>query len=412
MLPLHLHDQLESSSSTKSRLKEKIAGLFRFIFSDKNSRNLFSFLVLNLSFAIVELLYGVWTNSLGLISDSFHMFFDCTALLAGLAATVVSRWKASEAFSYGYVRAEIIAGFINGLFLLFIAFFIFSEAVERIFEPPHVEHERLFIVSVMGFIVNLIGIFVFQHGGAHHGHSHGGDDDHHDDHSIADLKPSQVYQAPNHCDTQHSSHGHDHGHSHDNSSHGHSHGDHGHSHGDHGHSHGSSSDHGHSHGTRSSHGHSHGGGGGGSSNKQILKGVFLHILADTLGSVGVIVSALLIRLFDWHIADPICSMIIAVLISVSTFPLLNDSASVLMQRTPKEIEKSLPVCYQRVMQLEGVLGLHQTHFWTLCSEVYVGTMKLEVSPDADVRYINSQTHNIFTQIGVRQLFVQIDYAQM
>jgi len=424
MLPLHLHDQLESSSSVKFKLKEKLGGLFRLIFSDKNSRNLFSFLVLNLSFAVVELLYGVWTNSLGLISDSFHMFFDCTALLAGLAATVIARWKSTEAFSYGYVRAEIIAGFINGLFLLFIAFFIFSEAVERIFEPPHVEHERLFVVSVLGFIVNLVGIFVFQHGGAHHGHSHGGDDDdhHHHDHSISDLKPYQVYEAPNHynhCDTsQHSSHGHDHGHSHDHSSHGHSHdtrGDHGHSHGssspDHGHSHDTRSSHGHSHGTKS-HGHSHGGSGTGASNKQILKGVFLHILADTLGSVGVIISALLIRLFDWHIADPICSMIIAVLISISTFPLLNDSASVLMQRTPKEIEKSLPVCYQRVMQLEGVLGLHQTHFWTLCSEVYVGTMKLEVSPDADVRYINSQTHNIFTQIGVRQLFVQIDYAQM
>jgi len=426
MLPLHLHEQLESSSSVKFKLKEKVSGLFRLIFSDKNSRNLLGFLGLNLSFAIVELLYGVWTNSLGLISDSFHMFFDCTALLAGLAATVIARWKSTEAFSYGYVRAEILAGFVNGLFLLFIAFFIFSEAVERIFEPPHVEHERLFVVSVLGFLVNLVGIFVFQHGGGHHGHSHGGDDDdhHHDNHTISDTKPSQVYQAPedhhNHCDTsQHSSHGHDHsshGHSHDSpSDHGHSHsGDHGHSHsGDHGHSHASSSpDHGHTHGTKSSHGHSHGGSGTGASNKQILKGVFLHILADTLGSVGVIISALLIRLFDWHIADPICSMIIAVLISVSTFPLLNDSATVLMQRTPKEIEKSLPICYQRVMQLEGVLGLHQTHFWTLCSEVYVGTMKLEVSPDADVRYINSQTHNIFTQIGVRQLFVQIDHAQM
>merc|ERR1719167_1559111 len=180
MLPLHLHDQLESSSSVKFKLKEKLGGLFRLIFSDKNSRNLFSFLVLNLSFAVVELLYGVWTNSLGLISDSFHMFFDCTALLAGLAATVIARWKSTEAFSYGYVRAEILAGFVNGLFLLFIAFFIFSEAVERIFEPPHVEHERLFIVSVLGFLVNLVGIFVFQHGVAHHGHSHGGDeDDHH-----------------------------------------------------------------------------------------------------------------------------------------------------------------------------------------------------------------------------------------
>ena len=91
MLPLHLHDQLESSSSVTFKLKEKISGLFRLIFSDKNSRNLLGFLGLNLSFAIVELLYGVWTNSLGLISDSFHMFFDCTALLAGLAATVIAR---------------------------------------------------------------------------------------------------------------------------------------------------------------------------------------------------------------------------------------------------------------------------------------------------------------------------------
>ena len=102
MLPLHLHDQLESSKSTRSKLKEKVAGLFRFIFSDKNSRNLFSFLLLNLSFAIVELLYGVWTNSLGLISDSFHMFFDCTALLAGLAATVVSRLAPPPLFLFPY----------------------------------------------------------------------------------------------------------------------------------------------------------------------------------------------------------------------------------------------------------------------------------------------------------------------
>lgn len=75
--------------------------LIRLIFSEKTSRRLLGFLILNLSFAFVELLYGIWTNSLGLISDSFHMFFDCTALLAGLAASVISRWRATETFSYG-----------------------------------------------------------------------------------------------------------------------------------------------------------------------------------------------------------------------------------------------------------------------------------------------------------------------
>ena len=75
----------------------------RAILKDPATRNLFFFLCLNLSFAFVELLYGMWTNSLGLISDSFHMFFDCTALLAGLVAALVAKWAANERFSYGLV---------------------------------------------------------------------------------------------------------------------------------------------------------------------------------------------------------------------------------------------------------------------------------------------------------------------
>lgn len=83
---------------------------------------------------------------------------------------MITKWRANERFSYGYVRAEVLAGFINGLFLLFISFFIFSEAVERLVEPPEVKHERLLVVSILGFLVNLVGIFVFQHGGGGHGH--------------------------------------------------------------------------------------------------------------------------------------------------------------------------------------------------------------------------------------------------
>lgn len=52
-------------------------------------------------FTFVELVYGVWTNSLGLISDGFHMFFDCSALVMGLYAAVMSHWKATRIFSYG-----------------------------------------------------------------------------------------------------------------------------------------------------------------------------------------------------------------------------------------------------------------------------------------------------------------------
>jgi len=281
------------------------------------------------------------------------MFFDCTGLLAGLAASVITKWKANDKYSYGYVRAEVLAGFVNGLFLLFIAFFIMSEAVERAIEPPEVKHERLFVVSVLGLLVNLVGIYAFQHG---HGHSHGG-------------------------------------------------GSHGHSHSSHGHSHGHSVLMGNDHG----HGHSHE---LTSTDSQIMKGVFLHILADTLGSVGVIVSALLMQMFGWMIADPICSMFIAILIALSVLALIKESVQILMQRQPHALDHVLPQCYQKVMQLAGVYSIQEPHFWTLCSDVYVGALKLEVSKAADPKYVVSHTHMIFAGAGVRQLYVQLDYSPM
>ncbi|KAF2879469.1 hypothetical protein ILUMI_26693 [Ignelater luminosus] len=348
MLPLSHKDTVGGGFGT--RIKERINGWLRLIFSDRNSRNLFLFLILNLSFAFVELAYGIWTNSLGLISDSFHMFFDCTGLLAGLAASLITKWKANDKYSYGYVRAEVLAGFVNGLFLLFIAFFIMSEAVERAIEPPEVKHERLFVVSVLGFLINLVGIYAFQHG-----HSHGG-----------------------------SQHGHGHSHSH------------GHAHNSHGHSH----DHNVEIDMMSS------------GNSQIMKGVFLHILADTLGSVGVIISAILMQMFGWMIADPICSMFIASLIILSVLPLIKDSVVILMQRQPYSLDNILPQCYQKVISLAGVYSVQEPHFWTLCSDVYVGALKLEVSKNVDPKYVVSHTQMIFAAAGVRQLYVQLDYTPM
>ncbi|KAM3876311.1 zinc transporter 7 [Diretmus argenteus] len=401
MLPLSIKD--DEYKPAKFNLLAKMSGWFRSILADKTSRNLFFFLCLNLSFAFVELMYGIWSNSLGLISDSFHMFFDCTALLAGLAASVISRWRSNDSFSYGYVRAEVLAGFVNGLFLIFTAFFIFSEGVERALEPPDVHHDRLLPVSVAGLLVNLVGIFVFQHGG--HGHSHG-DGGHGHSHSLfnGSVNHGHSHSGHDHRAKHGDGHGHDHGHGHGHDSHDHGHDSHGHD--SHGHGHGG---HGHSHEEPHCHDDHQDTPGKGSS-KQILEGVFLHIVADTLGSIGVIISAILMQKYDLMIADPICSMLISILIGVSVVPLLKQSIGILMQRTPPVLDQALPECYQRVQQLQGVYNLQEPHFWTLCTDVYIGTLKLLVAPDADTRWILSQTHHIFTQAGIRQLYVQIDVA--
>ena len=79
-----------------------------------------------------------------------------------------------------------------------------------------------------------------------------------------------------------------------------------------------------------------------------VSGVFLHVLADTLGSVGVIVSTLLIENFGWKIADPLCSVFIALLIFVSVIPLVKETSLILLLRTPEELQKHLALTLRKV----------------------------------------------------------------
>lgn len=156
-----------------------------------------------------------------------------------------------------------------------------------------------------------------------------------------------------------------------------------------------------------SHGHSHDISG---SNSQIMRGVFLHILADTLGSVGVIISAVLMQMFGWMIADPICSIFIALLIAASVLSLIKESIMVLMQRQPTALDRVLPQCYQKVTGLAGVYAVQEPHFWTLCSDVYVGVITLEVSKNIDPKYVTTQTRMIFESVGVKKINIQLDYV--
>lgn len=184
-----------------------------------------------------------------------------------------------------------------------------------------------------------------------------------------------------------------------------------------GHSHNNHNSHGHSHdgetallmNNHDSHGHSHA---FDMENSQIMRGVFLHILADTLGSVGVIISSVLMYLFGWMIADPICSMFIAILIALSVLSLIRESVAILMQRQPNQLDRVLPGCYQKVMGLAGVYSVQEPHFWTLCSDFYVGAIKLEVSKNVDPKYVVSHTRMIFEAAGVRQIYIQLDYQTM
>ena len=275
------------------RLVVQIRRMINVILSNNESRRIFLFLCLNLAFMFVQLVWGVWTNSLGLISDAIHMFFDCAAIFMGLMASVMASWKTNKDFPFGYKRVETLSGFANGVFLVLISVFILFEAVQRIIEPPVMNNmAQLLIVSTLGLLVNLFGMFAMGH--HHHGHSHG-------------------------C-----SHSHDH-----------------------------------------HHGHSHN-----------MLGLYLHVMADTLGSVGVIISTILIHYFHWTGFDPIASLLIGIMILGSVVPLVIDSGRILCLELDNNDQEALQLALEKIEAHPIVSAYSSAHFWPLDGETIVGTIHI------------------------------------
>ncbi|KAK5624854.1 hypothetical protein RRF57_000570 [Xylaria bambusicola] len=98
-----------------------------------------------MGFMTVQAVYGYLTDSLGLLSDSIHMFFDCVALAVGLFASVMSKWPPSERFPYGFGKVETLSGFANGVFLILEIMF---EAFERLLEGRETKRLGELFISI------------------------------------------------------------------------------------------------------------------------------------------------------------------------------------------------------------------------------------------------------------------------
>ncbi|KAG8831767.1 putative zinc transporter msc2 [Serendipita sp. 399] len=308
------------------------------------------------------------------------MAFDCMAIAMGLFASVMATWEPNERFTYGYSRIETLSGFANGIFLILISVFIIVEAVQRLIDPPEMNTRQLLLVSTVGLGVNLFGMFAMG-GHHHHEHSHSHSSEHEghshsephpsdshipstpgirlesptDEHFImldpptapsstlltpvtpssvpfTPITPSYSFTYDDHLQTHHPeiAHSHDHSASHE--------------------------------------GHSHN-----------MRGVFLHVMADTLGSVGVIISTLLINIYGWTGFDPIASMFIAILIAVSVIPLVIDTGKVLaldLGGKEGDVERAL----QEISGIKGVQSYTEARFWPLEQNKLVGSIHIQVSP--------------------------------
>ncbi|KAK6204343.1 cation efflux protein [Scheffersomyces amazonensis] len=379
-----------------------------------------SLLVLDTIFFLLEATIGYSVHSLALIADSFHMLNDIISLIIALWAVRVKNTKPADGkYTYGWQRAEILGALINAVFLLALCFTIVMDALQRFFEPQVINNPKLIlIVGVAGLVSNGIGLVLFHEHG--HSHSHGGADEIHDDDETLIQGTDNINFNGNGSVSIY-----EHGHSHTGSStnvydylpdtvvdrynenspliktallnnHDHDHGSngHSHSHGDHDHNNGHHEDVPKTTKKRKS---------------MNMEGVFLHVLGDALGNIGVIITALIIwkTEYTWrYLADPATSLIITLIIFSSALPLCRKSSKILLQATPPYINSNLIV--ENIINLPLVKSVHDFHVWNLNEEILIATLHLELAdncytPAPSVNTTNDINNNnnneIYQEVG-------------
>jgi len=329
-------------------------------YKDRNILRFFIMGVMVAVFAALEFAFGLITNSLALLADAFHMLSDVISLVIGFLSYTMSKRTKSKEYSYGWIRSETIGALVNGVFLLSISFYIMLEALQRFVTPPVIQNPQLIlIVAGCGLFVNLLGMLIFggSHGGGGHSHSHG----------------------------------HGHGHSH-------------------GHSHKKGSEEPNQSPPPSPR-HENDETVERKSKNLNIKAVFLHAIGDALGSLGAMVSGLGIWLLPFkekYYLDPICSIIIAIILLVGTLPLVKNCVKILMQTVPPDI--NLEKIESEMLKIKGVLSIHEFHVWQLSMTKIIGTVHISCSLSVEFFKVAVDIKQVLHKYGVHATTIQPEFV--
>jgi len=122
---------------------------------NKNKKILKVVLILTSAYFVIQIVVGFKIGSLALISDAGHMLIDVAGIVMGLVAISFTQKPASPTRTYGFYRAEILASFLNSLFLILLSLFILFEAYQRIIHPVQVSGLPIIIIASIGLAINL-----------------------------------------------------------------------------------------------------------------------------------------------------------------------------------------------------------------------------------------------------------------
>ena len=223
-------------------------------------------IILNLAFVLVETGVGIWSGSVGLLSDAGHNLSDVFSLLLALVAFRLSSSRATKRFTYGYRKSSVLISLLNAIILLVAVGIILWESVHKLLDIDSIELNASAIswTAGIGILVNGFTAWLLMRQKAH------------------DVN---------------------------------------------------------------------------------TRGAYLHMLADTLVSVGVVVSGIIIALTGWNWIDPVIGIVIAIIILISTWELLSESLRLSIDAVPESIDPD--EILEEMTEISGVESIHHLHIWPI-----------------------------------------------
>jgi cobalt-zinc-cadmium efflux system protein len=279
---------------------------------DHTERNLLVSTVLNLTISIAEIIGGLFSNSLALISDALHNLGDTSALFIAYIANKVSRKKYNSKKTFGYKRIEILAALFNAIVLAVIIIYLFIEAYKRLNNPEPIKGIIMFVVAVIGLLANLISVLLLKR--------------------FADKNIN-------------------------------------------------------------------------------IRAAYLHLIGDTVSSVVVIITAVLIYFYKIYWIDPVVTFLLGIYLLRETFLILKEALDILMQFTPAGLD--LTEVKASLESIPGIENIHHVHAWNLNDKDIQFECHIDLTTDiriSETEAIKKQVMEILlNKFNINHVTVQYEY---
>ncbi|PKY05613.1 cation diffusion facilitator family metal ion transporter [Aspergillus campestris IBT 28561] len=338
-------------------------------FKVSRSQRLSAVIVIASLFFISEIAVGFYTHSLALVADAFHYLSDLVGFVVALVAVRVSEsGESPDSLSFGWQRAQLLGAFFNGVLLLGLGISIFLQSIERFVTPSRVENPKLMLImGCIGLGLNILSV-TFLHEHHHHGHDH----DHSHSHKHVPALEDPITAVESGCGGERKTCEH-----------------HDHEHQD--------------HATRPAPG----------GHDLAMMGVLLHVIGDAANNLGVIIAALVIWLARYegrYYADPGTSMGIAIMIILSSYPLVRRSGLILLESSPDEIDPR--EVKGTLEKIPGVLSTHDLHIWQLNQQKTLASVHIVVSEPSMGQFqeMTKVIRKCFHAYGVHSVTLQPEIA--